>query len=976
MSLRTPATSYEECLREFEILANKYRLHARIVCAADYSERQLEEDFLGDFWMALGWDVKNDKNLIGPHREVQLESPMKDEAKHRRIDYLFRADKVKRFICEAKRPANGLKDKDVFQAKRYAWVKDVPLAILTCIAETKIFLVGGEPNLKQPDTGFCFSFRHDQLVQNARQIWDLLSRQAVGAGSVDAYIASQSPHIITLAPKQAWIFRPDRSQSLDAKFLALLDEARKRFAKSLIANNPKAHLDEDSRLNAAVQRIIDRLVFLRICEDRDIDIGTVLATLVQTWENKTHAKKNKDPLYATLVRHFRYLNRNPASNAPYFNGQLFKDHFSEDLIVDDETMYWFLDRLTSDESPYLFSDIPAEILGSIYERFIGKVIEIGPDGIPDTKDSPSVRKAGGVFYTPGYVVEHLVEQTVGVMLKDKPLDQVRKLRFLDPACGSGSFLIRVYERIIEHYLTELQSLPTKNKVRRAMTYADRQGTLHLTTEVKKQILLDNIYGVDIDPQAIEVTQLSLYLTLLEGETRNTLHQQKEAVLEDNPTPILPTLTDNIQHGNTIVQNDPSLPVSEVTRLVVREMDAMFPDVMAAGGFDAEIGNPPYIPIEKMSEWERAYYLKRYPALQGKFDSSVIFILRGMELLRNHGRLGYISSVAWQTGENYGGVRKETLTNGGLVEVINLPFDTFPDAYVDVGLFVLCKQKQDSYGIYRFPQHTRISALGEICMRRVPSSLLCAPAYKIVLDPVAHGILNRVMASSATLGDLTDSTQGLAATRFTASSKKIGASWMRFDPKAEVHRYSFVRHTNQYANMALFGSLRRFYSAQPKLLIRRLINRQDKLDIGYTDEECVFKKDINPFVVTTAQVSPYYLLGLMSSKLLSYLYVNTSAIATKDDFRQTTLAELRRIPIVFPDRSTKDGKAAYTTITKNAEAIETLTKQVRATSPDSSQIITLQGSIAAFERQIDVTVYRLYDLTDAEVIAVNAYYQKE
>jgi len=976
MAKNLPATTYDEFLPRLKNLVEKFRRNLRAHCEAGYSEAQLRSDFLDDFWLALGWDLTNDLNLIGPHREVEIESPTMVATRRKKADYLFRADRIPRFTSEAKRPALEFSKLDVFQAKRYAWAKDLPLAVLTSFNETRFFLVGAEPDINQPRLGLCRSYRFDQLVEKAEEVWGVLSRSAVASGSIEAFIASESKGILSRGPRQAWLFRPDRNKALDASFLAFLDDARRRLAESLLAENPAAKLDADYQLNEAVQRILDRLVFLRICEDRDIDIGTILGTLLQTWENTAHKNKRvPEPLYAILVRHLRQLDHRQEPNTPFFNGQLFKPHFSENLKVGDTFLQWFLDKLTSDDSPYQFSAIPVDILGSVYERFLGKVIEIHNAKVA-LVDSPSARKAEGVFYTPVYVSHHIIERTVGALIQGKKPEELQKLRIIDPACGSGSFLIRAYERIIEHYL-EFFTKHKKHRLIKQYCYVDSQKNLQLTTETKRVILSQNIFGVDLDQQAVEVTQLSLYLKLLEGETRHTLNQQKTLFDEKALKPLLPPLDANIRHGNSIIEPDSSLSTDIYFSHHPKDMRVLFNEIMTEGGFDAVVGNPPYIPIEKMSLEERAYYSKRYSCLERKYDTSVIFTLRGLELLKPSGLLGYISSVAWQTGENYGKLRKATLGNRGLVEIINLPFDTFADAYVDAGVFIISKEPQPHYGIYRFPKKERIVALNNAPLTQVPASLINEPDYRIVLDPIAHAILARAKkAGFAELGDLTDSTQGLAANRFSASAQRESANWFRFDAKANAYRYSLsLSQPALFTDMSSFLSLKRFYVATPKLLFRRLVNRQDRLDIAYTDIECVFKKDINPFVVTTTRVQPRYLLGVLNSKLISYLYVNTSSIAMKDDFRQTTLAELRRIPVPLPDADSKSGNAIQLKVEKNALKIEELTSRISGVREGSPAASTIRDALLSLESEIDNLVYGLFDLSPKEINVINEAYSK-
>ena len=237
-------------------------------------------------------------------------------------------------------------------------------------------------------------------------------------------------------PRPTALPHPARSdpRSLDTDFLAFLDEARRGLASSLLKHNDRADILADGRLNEATQRILDRLLFLRICEDRDIDTGTRLDSIVQTWQRATSATRGRVTARAScasarsrpnppggsggggrstlpanhsgaaIVRHFRALDRRPPSHVPFFNGQLFKPHFSEDLLVGDDWLAEFICGLSADESPYLFDVIPVEILGPVYERFLGNVVRPQGRGVT-VEEKPEVRKAGGVYYTPRYIVE-------------------------------------------------------------------------------------------------------------------------------------------------------------------------------------------------------------------------------------------------------------------------------------------------------------------------------------------------------------------------------------------------------------------------------------------------------------------------------------------------------------------------------------------------------------------------------------------
>lgn len=242
-----------------------------------------------------------------------------------------------------------------------------------------------------------------------------------------------------------------------------------------------------------------------------------------------------------------------------------------------------------------------------------------------------------------------------------------------------------------------------------------------------------------------------------------------------------------------------------------------------------------------------------------------------------------------------------------------------------------------------------------------SALVSAPDYKIILEPDAQRILLHALQSPKflRLGQFSDSTQGLAASFFKHSAKQKSSKWYPFADGAQVYRYEFIEGKTDFAYMGDHESLMRFYDAGPKLLIRRVINRDDRLDAAYFEMQMVFKKDINPFVITDSAWNPKYILGIINSRLISFLYINTSSIATKDDFRQTTLAELRRLPIPSADKLGQDKLASL--VEKMMEA-----KQQLAAAKTDGDKDFYTNKCDALDRQIDALVYRLYGLTPQEI----------
>jgi hypothetical protein len=749
------ATSFAHFESELNRLVESFGRRLAELKQPGYAEAQLRDDFLNPFFRALGWDMENRAGLIQKEREVEIESLTHIAGGRKRADYLFRTDKRDRFVCEAKKPAEELAARYAFQAKRYAWNKNVPVAVLTDFEELKVFVVGGKPYLDEPHVGEWKHWNFRQFPLVAREIWDLLSRDQVAAGSIDQALEALPKKARAAGKgkaKQQWLIKPDRTRALDTAFLEFLDETRRDLASDLWKNNDHAELLDGNKLTEAVQRVIDRILFLRICEDRDIDTGERLQSIVDKWRKHTGnddtgrratqqpfdslneappadfgssgIRASKDSLWRAVVRHFRALDRRPPTHVPFFNGNLFKPHFTETLIIGDEWLAGFISELSADESPYLFSEIPVEILGSVYERFLGKVVRPHGKGIT-VEEKPEVRKAGGVYYTPRYIVDYIVEQTAGKLLDEiagsrrreeaqtsqaSPADgdqrgltstatlkdfekKTAALRFLDPACGSGSFLIRAFERVCEHWQKRLTASlrevldaeggagsllpaaggasvpasrhvsslappteagapgltrPTTNraarvaweKKHRPLCWVDAlTNDVHLTVDLKRKILTQNIYGVDLDAAAVEVTQLSLYLKMLEDENRTTLERERELFAE--AVALLPPLQDNIKCGNSLIASDFSIVPEDLVRVHAFDWPVQFASIMKAGGFDAVIGNPPYIRIQGFPEDQIAYFGNNYRAATGNYDIYVNFVERGLNLLSKTGRLGMI-----------------------------------------------------------------------------------------------------------------------------------------------------------------------------------------------------------------------------------------------------------------------------------------------------------------------------------------------
>jgi predicted type IV restriction endonuclease len=915
-----------------------------------YNETQVRREFIDPFFEALGWDVNNKDGNAEAYKDVIHEDAVKVSGVTKAPDYSFRIGGQRKFFVEAKKPSVNIKDAPAaaFQVRRYAWSAKLPLSIVTDFEELAVYDCRIKPDQNdKADKARIKYYTYRQYAEKWDEIVAVFSKDAILKGSFDKYAESNKTKRGTA--------------EVDSAFLAEIESWREMLARNIALRNTLSVRE----LNDSVQRIIDRIIFLRIAEDRGIEDYGALRGIGIVNGNNTYGRLQElfykaDDRYNSGLFHFRH--EKDEAEPP--------DKLTTTLAIDDKPLKDILKTLYYPDSPYEFAVLPADILGQVYEQFLGKVIRLTSDHRAVVEDKPEVKKAGGVFYTPTYIVEYIVKNTVGKLLEGKTPKKAESLRILDPACGSGSFLLGAYQYLLDWHLKWYsENEPGKwAKAKRPTLYQGQGGAWHLTTTERKRILLNNIYGVDIDSQAVEVTKLSLLLKVLEEETDATLNRQRKLFHER----ALPDLGGNIKCGNSLIGPDfyegkqmNLLDTEEAQRVNVFDWQAEFPEIFKAGGFDAVIGNPPYIPIESMYDAQKQYYQKHFPQLERKFDSSIIFILSQLDKLNFSGLLGYISSLTWQTGENFSKLRQHIFKNFGVVSIINLPFDVFKNAYVDTGVYILSKKATTSYRIYRFPKKTSVSSLEDIPLLNISSELIQPPDYKIILDPVSAVILQRLFQNAyfVSLGDITISTQGLAGNMFVLSPKPQ-KDFYPFLESGQVYRYDLSAEKISFTDMSDKPTLRAFYDTKPKVLIRRVINRQDRLMCAFSEDRLVFKKDINPFILHSSdKEQTLFITGILNSKLFSYLYVNSSSIATKDDFRQTTLAELRKIPVPKFDKIGKSD--AYLKIVSFAASLADLNKKLSLAKTGHEQTL-IQRQIDAIDHQIDKLVYELYELTPKEI----------
>ncbi|OQC11937.1 MAG: Type IIS restriction enzyme Eco57I [Firmicutes bacterium ADurb.Bin080] len=624
---------------------------------SDYNETLTRRDFIDPFFKALGWDIDNESGYAEAYREVIHEDKVKVSGSTKAPDYSFRLVGGKRlFFVEAKKPSISVKEdiQPAYQVRRYGWSAKLPISIITDFEEFSIYdcTKKPKPNDKPPVARIKYlSFR--DYIKEFDFLWDTFSKEQVLKGSFDKYLQSDT--------------HKKGTATVDKDFLESLDRWRTYLAVSISWNNKT--LDEEE-INFVVQQTIDRIIFLRIAEDRGVEpYGTL-----------HHATKLGN-LYQNLFELFQKADQK-------YNSGLFdfkKDKISQDVIIDNKVIKTILNELYYPECPYEFSVLSVEILGSAYEQFLGKVIRITPAHHAKIEEKPEVRKAGGVYYTPQYIVDYIVKSTVGKLIEGKTPKEISKIKILDPACGSGSFLIGAFQYLLDYhkdYYSE-NGKPSKGKKDNPLT---PEG--NLTSAEKKRILLNNIFGVDLDANAVEVTKLSLLIKCLEGETDASIQQQLSIWHER----VLPTLESNIKNGNSLIDTDfysSELELGFEKNIKPFNWRKNFPLIFDEGGFDAIIGNPPYVMLQNLEKREVfEYSSKKYRSAKYKIDTYQLFIERSITLLRKDGLLGFITPNTFLKNIHAEPLRRLIIETTQLNELLIFNYSVFTSASVDTCIIIL------------------------------------------------------------------------------------------------------------------------------------------------------------------------------------------------------------------------------------------------------------------------------------------------
>lgn len=626
-------------------LVEKYESNREYYLTDQYNETLLRSDFLDLFFELLGWDVKNNAGKIINEREVILEEALKENASEhsKKPDYTFRLFSERKFFVEAKKPSVSIEknDESAKQIRRYGFTGKLKISALSnfeylTIYDTSVKVEKGDNYQK----ALIKKYHYTEYEEKFDEISRLLGKESVYSGHFDIEWQEIEEKI--------------EQYSIDDLFLKQINEWRKLLGAEIYKHDPT--LDEQV-LNDVVQSYINRILFLRVCEDRNLEVYQTLLKFAN--ENDFEA----------LISKFEQADKT-------YNSGLFDQFLSKEIIENVSSIFWnIIKQLYYPESPYSFAVFSSDILGNIYEIFLTEKLTVDNGSIVLVRKPENVDR--DIITTPTYIIKDILRKTVLRKIDGKTHEEILDLKFADIACGSGAFLLELFQLLndclIDYYLQTDKSKLIQTNIE----------TYKLPFQAKIELLLNCIYGVDKDYNAVEATKFGLLLKLLEDENIDSTNKDK---------PILPELSENIFFGNSLINSHQI--EDEEQGIMINPFD--FNDLR----FDVIVGNPPYMKSEDMKNitpFELPIYKKTFNSAYMQFDKYFLFIENGLNLLSDEGVLGFIVPSKFMkvgAGKN---LREFLSANGYLDSIISFGANqVFSDKTTYTCLLILSRQAQETF----------------------------------------------------------------------------------------------------------------------------------------------------------------------------------------------------------------------------------------------------------------------------------------
>jgi hypothetical protein len=722
-------------------LIEKYQTDRDNYLTPKYNETQLRSDFLDPFFELLGWDIKNSAGKPTNEREVILEEALKANASEhsKKPDYTFRLFSERKFFLEAKKPCVAIESNNdaAKQVRRYGFTAKLKISILSNFEYLIIY--DTSVKVEKEDTfskALIKKYHYTEYESKFDEIKHLLGRDAVYSGAFETTWKDIETKI--------------NQYSIDSLFLSQINEWRKLLGAEIYKHEPTI---EEQQLNDIVQSYLNRILFLRVCEDRNIETYQTLLKFADANDFKS------------LIDNFKQADKR-------YNSGLFDQLLEDEIIENISSVFWtIIKQLYYPESPYSFSVFSSDILGSIYEIFLSDKLAIQDESVVLVKKPENIDR--DIVTTPTFIIQDILRNTVIPKCEGKTDKEILQLKFADISCGSGAFLLETFQLLndilIDYYLKNDTSKPVPTDV----------DTYKLKFETKRELLLNCIYGVDKDFNAVEATKFGLLLKLLEDEDINSTDKAK---------PILPSLSDNIFFGNSLLNPE---QVEEANQMEINPFD------FSTLRFDVIVGNPPYMKSEDMKNitpLELPLYKTNYVSAYKQFDKYFLFLEQGLNLLNEDGILGYIVPSKF-TKVGAGKKLRELLEEKEYIQSI-ISFganQVFADKTTYTCLLTLTKkpQKTFQYAEIKSLKKWKIREQGAIQFDSKTTNALDSDVWVLVPSELTSAY-NSIVSQSVKLVDLVEDDNIFNGIQTSANDIYI------FTPtKEDKKNYCFSKKGNDY-----------------------------------------------------------------------------------------------------------------------------------------------------------------------------------
>ncbi len=681
-------------------LVEKYQKNRNNYISTKYNETLLRSDFLDPLFELLGWDIKNAEGKPTNEREVILEEPLKESSvsTSKKPDYTFRLYSERKFFLEAKKPSVNLlnNDETAKQVRRYGFTAKLKISILSNFEHLLIYDCSQKVE-KTDSFNKCLikTYHYSEYIEKFEELKQLFGHEAVYSGEFDKVWEN--------IEEQLKLF------SVDNLFLSHINSWRIALGSEIYKYSPKI---SEQLLNDYVQSYLNRIIFLRVCEDRNLeDYQTLL-----NFANEQNFK--------ALIQKFEQADKK-------YNSGLFEQFLSNELISNISSVFWtIIKELYYPESPYSFSVFASDILGNIYEIFLAEKLSIQNNEIVLVKKPENIDK--DIITTPTYIINDILNQTVIPFCKQKTDKQILKTKLSDIACGSGAFLLQSFQLLndvlIDYYLQN-------DKSKLIQTAID---TFKLNFDTKRKILTNCIFGIDKDFNAVEAAKFGLLLKLLETENNFTTSDFK---------PVLPDLSKNILFGNSLI--------SSVEK---KYSEIVNPYNFGETKFDIIVGNPPYMKSEDMKQFtpiEHNLYKNIYKTAYKQYDKYFLFIERSLELLKENGYLGFIVPSKFT---KVGAAKKlrNLLSNSQYIkQLISFGANQIFQSKTTYTCFLIAQKKQNPYLEYfeiKDLTNWQIRKYDETEFDKISHTALDEDVW-ILVPTYLKATYNKIISQSVELGDL-------------------------------------------------------------------------------------------------------------------------------------------------------------------------------------------------------------------------------